>query len=232
MSAQLVSRETAQRRLVVLGTGTGVGKTHVAVALVAALVGRGKSAYGLKPIESGVEEGVTTDADQLAAVGSIRPEPAPYRLADPVSPHLAARRSGVVISLEVVDEWTRRHPAGFVVIESAGAVLSPLGPAVSNADLTRSLAPERIVLVGLDRLGILHEVACCMLALRTFAPELPRPIIVLNAPSVPDASTGTNAQELEELGTAAAIVEMPRAAPTSAASLAAAREVLVRLGIG
>ena len=48
-----VSRETRARRVTVIGTGTGVGKTYVGVALVAALAQRGVRVCGLKPIESG-----------------------------------------------------------------------------------------------------------------------------------------------------------------------------------
>ncbi|WP_437811814.1 dethiobiotin synthase [Sorangium sp. So ce1078] len=226
-----VSRETGQLRVAVVGTGTGVGKTHASVALVAALAARGDKVCGLKPIESGVDGLSRSDAEHLAAVSSVQPEPAPYRFPEPLSPHLAARRCAQAISLDLVAAWVDRHQASLVIVESAGALLSPLGPGATNADLVRALAPDAVVLVGLDRLGILHEVASCVLALRALAPGLPPALVMLNPPSAPDASTGTNAGELEMLGIAAGAVVMPRAAPTAPSSLAAAELALARLDL-
>ncbi|WP_437277807.1 dethiobiotin synthase [Sorangium sp. So ce375] len=231
MRGRPVSRETGQIRVAVVGTGTGVGKTHVSVALVAALASRGHKVCGLKPIESGVDGTSTSDAEHLALVSPVQPEPAPYCFGEPLSPHLAARRCGRAISLDVAASWVDRQPAPLVIVESAGALLSPLGPGLTNADLVRALAPDALVLVGLDRLGILHEVACCMLALRALAPSLPPAIIVLNPPAAPDASTGTNAGELHALGTTPECVVMPRAAPTAPESLAAAQLAVAQLGL-
>ncbi len=42
-------------RVVVVGTGTGVGKTHVAVSLLHAIRSAGLQAVGVKPVETGVE---------------------------------------------------------------------------------------------------------------------------------------------------------------------------------
>jgi dethiobiotin synthetase len=215
----------------VLGTGTAVGKTHASVALTAALSARGDLVCGLKPIESGVAEGVLTDAARLAEISSVRAKPAPFTFIDPVSPHLAARRAGFSISLEAAAEWVRGHRARVLVVETAGAVLSPLGPRATNLDLTRVLCPDAVVLVGLDRLGVLHEVSACLLAIRTLAPDLPAPAVILNEPAAPDASTGTNADELDALGIAGGVVVLPRAKPTSAPSLERATRVLAGLGV-
>jgi dethiobiotin synthetase len=213
----------------VLGTGTGVGKTHASVALIAALSGRGDLVCGLKPIESGVVDGILTDAARLAEVSSVRAGPAPFTFGEPVSPHLAARVAGVTISVEAAAAWVRGHRIGVLVVETAGAVLSPLGPGVTNLDLTRALRPDAVVLVGLDRLGVLHEVSACLFVLRTLAPDLPEATVILNEPAEPDASTGTNAGELELLGIAGGVVVLPRAEPTSATALERAAGVAGRL---
>ena len=230
MTPSSVSRETPPRLIAVLGTGTEVGKTHVSVALAAALASRGEAVCALKPIESGVTSGTLTDAARLAEVSTVPPGRAPYRFEPPVSPHLAARRAGVGISVEVAAAWVRGHRAGVLLVETAGAVLSPLGPGLTNLDLARALVPEAVVLVGVDRLGVLHEVSACLLVLRTLAPELPVPVVVLNEPGTADASTGTNAEELEGLGVATGVVVLGRGEATSRGSLERAREVLVRGG--
>jgi len=220
-----VSRETP-RLVAVVGTGTEVGKTHASVALVAALAAEGRKVCGLKPIESGVSPGVLTDAARLAAVSSAPCAAAPYQFEAPVSPHLAARSTGVTISVEAAARWVLDQVAEVLVVETAGALLSPLGPGLTNLDLVRALRPDALVLVGLDRLGILHEVAACQVALRALAPELPEPVVVLNAPAVRDASSGTNAGELRTLGVVSRVVGMPRGESLEPESLRVMGEVV------
>ncbi len=217
--------------MAVVGTGTGVGKTHASVALIASLVSRGVPVCGLKPIESGVTPGILTDAARLAGVSSVKAGPAPYAFEEAVSPHLAARRFGVAISVEVAAWWVRCHEAPVLVVETAGALVSPLGPGLTNLDLVRALDPDIVLLVGLDRLGVLHEISVCQLAMRTLAPELPAPLVVLNEPAEADASTGTNAAELEHLSIAHEVGVLPRAEPVSERSLEAIGGVLGRMGV-
>ena len=203
-------------RIVVVGTGTGIGKTHLSVALVAYLARAGRQVCGLKPIESGVPPGaVGEDATALAAAGVFHvKQPQPYALPDPVSPHLAARRLGLAIDLTRVTEWVDAHPADHLVIETAGALLSPISPTASNLDLARALTPDVWLLVAADRLGVLHDVAACVLALKVHGIVAP-PVVVLQTPAAPDDSTGTNAAELVTLGTVPRAFTMPRGDPGS-----------------
>lgn len=221
----------AGKRIVVVGTGTEVGKTHLAVALVTALARRGHQVCGLKPIESGVPiGGVGDDAAALAAAGTFHvKQPPPYALPAPVSPHLAARRTGVAVDLSRVTAWVDAHPADWLVVETAGALLSPLGPALTNLDLGQALRPDAWILVAMDRLGVLHDVAACMLALRFHGVAEP-PLVVLQAPPAPDSSTGTNAEELVELGTAPRVIAMPRGEPGSPGYQEAAALLVDALG--
>ncbi|MDC3952214.1 ATP-dependent dethiobiotin synthetase BioD [Polyangium jinanense] len=224
-------------RIVVIGTGTGVGKTHAGVALVAALASARVSVAGLKPIESGVpsepSSTIATDASALAAFSTFHVKhPLPYALPDPVSPHLAARRLGMRIDLGRVAEWVDAHAcAEVLVIETAGALLSPLGPGLVNLDLARVLRPDHLLLVASDRLGVLHDVAVTLHALRTMAADLPAPLLVLQPPAVPDASTGTNAEELVELKIVPRLVVFPRAETTAEETRAAAKWVLSTLAL-
>ena len=206
------------RRVVILGTGTGVGKTHVTCALLAELARAVTSAgtIGLKPVETGSP---FADAAALDAVTGRRPEPHPlFGLADPISPHLAARRTGIEIQLGPIVDWVARQeslltihdymlPYGaFSVIETAGGALSPLAVGLRNFDLARALDPAHWVLVAPDRLGVLHDLSATLIALRELgrAPDS----VVLSAPPTPDASTGTNAHELELLGIATPVLSL------------------------
>jgi dethiobiotin synthetase len=55
------------RRVVIVGTGTGIGKTHVTCALLRAAVARGIDGIGLKPVETGVDPDAEADADRRDA---------------------------------------------------------------------------------------------------------------------------------------------------------------------
>jgi dethiobiotin synthetase len=213
-------------RVVIVGTGTNVGKTHLGVALVAAAAARGWGVCGLKPIESGVPAGsVGADAEALAGAGTFHvKQPPPYVLVDAVSPHLAARRAGVVIELERVRRWVDEHTASWVFVETAGGLLSPLSAGVANLDLAAALEPDRVLLVGVDRLGVLHDVSACRIAMSRSIGIAP--LVVLEAPEAADSSTGTNAEELREVGIAADVVTMPRGAPRSAGCQEVASRVL------
>jgi dethiobiotin synthetase len=202
-------------RVAIVGTGTEVGKTQLAVALVHALARRGCSVAGLKPIESGVGAALS-DGARLEAVGTFHVKhPAPYLFSDAVSPHLAARRAGLVISLARVTDWVAAHHAPWIVVETAGGLLSPLAAGSTNLDLVRALVPDAVLVVGCDRLGVLHEVGACTLALSLRAPELPAPEVLLQPPAVADGSTGTNAEELVALGVVRRVIALPRGDATS-----------------
>ena len=222
-------------RLLVVGTGTGVGKTHVACTLIETWAARGVEAVGLKPIETGVEAGgeswdATSDQSRLWASSqtfhvkrastSFHVKRPLYAFPDPVSPHLAARRAGTSIELRAIDRWVGEHRAPVVVVETAGGLFSPLGERATNLDLVIALAPTAVLLVAPDRLGVLHDVTAS-LGLAS-ARGLPTPGLVLSAPGLPDASTGSNGPELARLGIAMPIAEFPRRDPSDAASRAAA----------
>jgi dethiobiotin synthetase len=221
-------------RIAVVGTGTDVGKTHLSVALLHALAQLGVSAVGLKPVESGLGDGPSGDAasdtSRLAAAGTFHVKhPAPYRFPDPVSPHLAARRGGVEIAPARIQEWVAQCAAPWTIVETAGGLLSPLGPSFTNLDLVQLLAPEVVVLVGVDRLGALHDVAACRLALSTLAPALREAHVVLQAPELGDSSTGTNADELCFLGLASEVTVIPRGASTDRSVREAALALVARI---
>jgi dethiobiotin synthetase len=173
---------------------------------------------GLKPIESGIEPisglaGPGSDAHLLATSGSLAaPAPHPlYALAEPISPHLAARRTGTQIQLSAVRSWLEKaeaavtphvapHTAIWRVVETAGGAFSPLTPAATNFDLATELDPAIWVLVASDSLGVLHDLTSTLLAMRARGRTPDH--VVLSAAREPDTSTGSNAAELRLLGIA------------------------------
>lgn len=177
----------------VTGTGTGVGKTHVACAIIAGLRDRGVRAVGWKPVESGVLGEVGEDELRLREASGSTPAPT-IRLREPLSPHLAARREGIAIDAAAL----RVTLIGFaprwdvVVVELAGGLFSPFDDRLDNADWLADLG-TRLIAIAPDRLGVLHDCGALVRAAGA-APAIHA--FVLSPPMNPDASTGTNADEL------------------------------------
>jgi dethiobiotin synthetase len=152
-----------------------------------------------------VTEGATTDADRLAFVSVRAPSPPPYRLREPLSPHVAARHESRSIEAEEILTYVQSHESSVphdapevVLVETAGGLFSPLDASFTNWEVACSLDPARWLLVAPDALGVLHDVTATLGAARARgrAPDL----VVLSAAREPDLSTGTNAAELQRLG--------------------------------
>jgi dethiobiotin synthetase len=201
------------RLLIITGTGTSIGKTHVAEALILAWRRQTARVVGLKPVESGVQDGSETDEARLGAVSSFHVKHAPYRLTAPLSPHLAAREEGIAIDLETICAFvdSGRQQADATVVELPGGLFTPLTEKASNADLVSVLAPSVVLLVAPDRLGVLHDVAACMRAAATKSVRIDG--VVLVAPGLSDASTGRNAQELSSIAGVPVWAVIPRGSP-------------------
>ncbi len=146
----------------VTGTDTGVGKTLITQALLFRLRERHVRVVGMKPIAAGADhDGRNDDVLALRAASSIDAPPAlvnPYLLRLPVSPHIAARREGVVVEPERIASACAalRAQADAVVVEGAGGFLVPITDTLDGGDLARALGLPLVLVVGL-RLGCLNH---------------------------------------------------------------------------
>jgi dethiobiotin synthetase len=197
-------------RVVVLGTGTDVGKTYVTACLARGLREHGP-ALALKPIESGVAPGVAGDAGLIAEGAGHPPILSPWRFPRPVSPHLAAREQGVTLDAYQIASWVAEQEAhagaAISLVELAGGAFSPLGVGVTNVDLASALEPAVWLLIAPDALGVLHDVGAALRAL----PRAPDALLLSGARKA-DQSTGSNAIELVRLGIANVLEVVPAGA--------------------
>jgi len=210
------------QRVVVVGTGTGIGKTHLTLALARALR-RSCPTVALKPLESGGD--ADARAFDVESSWTIAPHPL-IPLKNPVSPHLAARLEGREVHVERLVAWVAEQeqqaiyddmlPYAVSLVETAGGVLSPLSRTARNLELARALDPALLLLVAPDSLGVLHALSTTLIAMSTLG--RPPDLVALSAARV-DASTGTNAAELRELGIADPAFVLPHGA-TDATPLA------------
>lgn len=149
----------------ITGTGTGVGKTFVSALLASTLRARGLDAGVMKPVESGcsLRSGVLVpeDAVRLQSASGVTDaidEINPYRFAEPVSPNMAARSSGVTIDLghivKTFRELGARHDV--MIAEGAGGLLTPLNDTETIAELIVALGVP-VIIVAASVLGTVNH---------------------------------------------------------------------------
>lgn len=149
------------KTVVITGTGTEVGKTFVAAALIAELRRRGVEMHPRKPVQS-FEPGTRPDAEILAEAAGITanevcPEGRSYEV--PLAPPMAAealRRAPLAIA-DLVAEIDIPS-SGITLIEGAGGVRSPLADDGDIVDLIDGVGADAIVLVADAELGTLNAV--------------------------------------------------------------------------
>ncbi|GJG87172.1 hypothetical protein tb265_23530 [Gemmatimonadetes bacterium T265] len=215
-----MTRDAARLRLAVTGTDTGVGKTLVSCALVAALRARGVAVAPFKPIETGVPgvpgAGAGADAERLwraAGTGHALDDVGPVTYTEPLAPLVAAERAGRPVDLARVEAARARLDAGAFLVEGAGGLLVPLareadGRVVDLATLAARWALG-VVVVAADRLGALNHT---LLTVREAERRgLAVRAVVLNAcrPAPADVAERTNLAALRALLPHVPVVPFP-----------------------
>jgi dethiobiotin synthetase len=211
------------RDLLVTGTDTGVGKTVIAAALVAALRARGVRALGFKPVETGVDGTGETDAERLTRASGERVAIAApiFQLTEGLAPAVAAERAGLELDPEHIEtRITALRSAGYVVVmEGAGGVMVPLlwekrspgpGPlfsAYTVLDLAEKCGFDA-VLVARAGLGTLNHVMMTVLMLQSRHIQI-RGIVLNGRRATPDLAESTNPEALARMLPGMRIVEVP-----------------------
>ena len=147
----------------VTGTDTGVGKTAISCALLAAAGAAGLRTAAVKPVAAGCDAaGHNEDALLLMEWMS---EPLDYEQVNPVAlaaaiaPHIAAQQEGRSLQASRLEGFCRgvmSSSAEFVLIEGAGGWRVPISERESLADLAVRLRAGVILVVGM-RLGCINH---------------------------------------------------------------------------
>jgi dethiobiotin synthetase len=158
--------------VVVTGTGTEVGKTWVAAALLAELASEGLRCVARKPAQSfDPADPGARDAEVLAAATGEDPATVcpPHRnYAVAMAPPMAADALGTGaieasrLLAEIDGSWPDPHagPDGveFALVELAGGVRSPMAHDADCAEFTVAMEPTHVVLVADAGLGTINAV--------------------------------------------------------------------------
>jgi dethiobiotin synthetase len=156
----------------VAGTGTAVGKTWVAAAVLARLRAGGRRVCARKPAQSFDGTEASTDADVLAAATGESPHDVcpPHRwYGRALAPPMAAAALGAPPFTvgDLVGELTWPDRVDVGLVEGAGGPRSPIAADGDNVALACAIAPDAVLLVADAGLGTLNAVR---MSVDAFAP--------------------------------------------------------------
>ena len=213
------------KALFVAGTGTDLGKTHVACALLRAARARGARVDAFKPVVSGFDPLAPEASDPARLAAAIgRPdawaEVSPRRYAAPLAPNLAAQMEGETLAIDdlVADSrtWLAARDVDLVLVEGAGGVMSPLTDDATNLDLMIALDLPVLLVTG-SYLGTVSHVLTALEALRARAVDVAA-IVVSESLDAPDLNQ--TMEMLKRFERRAPIVVAPRETAWNAEPLA------------
>jgi dethiobiotin synthase len=200
------------RGLFVTGTDTNVGKTVVSAALMHRY-GRESRLRYWKPIQTGIDQ--DDDTAEVVRLGECRRDDVidtGVRLPCPLSPHLAARLSGVVIDLQpLIDIAEQAHHT--LLVEGAGGALVPVNDRDFMTDLMSRLALP-VLIVSRSTLGTINHTLLTIEALRRRSLTIAGVVMV----GPPDAD---NLEAIEQRGGIHVVGELPLFQPLTPQRLSA-----------
>ena len=173
------------RSIVVVGTGTEVGKTWVSAHVLRELRAHGLEVAARKPAQSFAPNEATTDAHELARATGEEPSDVcprhrwyPIPMAPPMAADALGRPPFTIADLAAETIWPVPPPA-VGLVETAGGVRSPHAADGDAVTLIEVLQPDIVVLVADAGLGMLNSVRLSLEALDRGA-HVATPIVFLN----------------------------------------------------
>jgi dethiobiotin synthetase len=196
------------RGLFVTGTDTGVGKTILSAALIAAMSAAGEPVRAYKPVLTGLDEAPSgepgawpADHELLArAAGMAASEVAPLRYGPAVSPHLAAQLAGESIDpAGLLAGASRTGPApATLIVEGVGGLLTPLTARYTVCDLAVALGLP-LVIAARPGLGTINHTMLTLHAARAAGLEI-RAVVLTPWPEHPSPLESSNLETIAGMG--------------------------------
>lgn len=163
--------------MLVVGTGTEVGKTWTSCALAVGLRSAGLVVAARKPAQSyDPADTHPLDAELLAVATGEDPLqvcPAHRTYPVPMAPPMAAAALSLPVPTmtELLEETTWPEGVDVGIVETAGGVRSPMASDGDGRDMANRVRPDAVLLVADAGLGVIH-------AVRAATAGLPGPLIV------------------------------------------------------
>jgi dethiobiotin synthetase len=196
------------RGLFVTATDTGVGKTVLSAALLAALSATGETVRAFKPVVTGLEDeaeievrGAWPPDHALLALAAhmASDEVTPLRYGPAVSPHLAAQLAGEQIDPAALLAAAQAHDgAGTLIVEGVGGLFTPLADDYSVCDLAVALDLP-VLIAARPGLGTINHTLLSIRAARTAGLTV-RAVVFTPWPAQPTAVEHSNQATVARLG--------------------------------
>jgi dethiobiotin synthetase len=202
------------RGLFVTGTDTGVGKTVLSAALLAAMTAAGERVSAHKPAVTGLDEHEQADGSAKswpadhellgAAAGMPADQVAPLRYGPAVSPLLAAELAGEtlqarrVLAAGAAAVADREDADGTVIVEGVGGLLSPLAENLTVCDFAVALRLPLLV-AARPGLGTINHTLLTLQCARAAGLSV-RAVVLTPWPEQPSRLERSNLQTIARFG--------------------------------
>jgi dethiobiotin synthetase len=219
LAAHHVSANNVVKALLITGTDTNVGKTWVTCLIARQLMACGLRVAAYKPVCSGAiitstmessgplagtspanSHVIWEDVECLkAAIGEEWSDEiiCPQRFLAPLAPPIAAKAEGRTVDFLRMLSGAYQFPgADVLLIEGAGGWLSPLTEQFTVADVAAKLRAP-VLIVARAGLGTINHTLLTIESIRHRGLEIAGVVLNEPRPTDHDASTATNAEEIE-----------------------------------
>ncbi len=197
------------RGLFVTATDTGVGKTVLSAALLAAMAAAGERVRAHKPVITGLDDEAEIaargewppDHELLAAAAGMSAEQVcPLRFGPAVSPHLAAELSGESIEPERLLAGARAAGGAgeTTIVEGVGGLLVPLAESYTVCDLAAALALP-LVIAARPGLGTINHTLLTLRVARTASLDV-RAVVLTPWAREPTVLERSNRETISRMG--------------------------------
>ncbi len=202
------------RGLFVTATDTGVGKTVLSAALLAAMAAAGEPVRAFKPVVTGLEDlreieargDWPADHELLATTAGMAAEQvSPLRYGPAVSPHLAAELTGAPIEPELLVAAATRSTAETtdaveqtLIVEGVGGLLVPLREDYSVCDFAVALALP-VLIAARPGLGTINHTLLTLQVARSAGLDV-RAVVLTPWPRAPTVLERSNRDTIARIG--------------------------------
>jgi dethiobiotin synthetase len=202
----------------ITATGTDIGKTFVATALIRHFRAKSEAVDAIKPVVTGFDPAHAEASDTgrlLAALGrAITPDEiaqvSPWRFTAALSPDLAAAREGRSLDFDQLVDYCRnamRGHVGKLLIEGIGGVMVPLDERHTVLDWMSALNVPLLLVAGSYLGSISHTLTCLEVLKRR---ELSIRAVVVNESPGSTVTVTETIESVARFAQATRVLALPR----------------------